>query len=188
MASISGCIAAVSGVRAAVARWCEVLPVGRPQAGVSRPRPSAHPASRQTQRAPFPPLPAMQPSPLRIIGACTYRRFLSLCRPALARAQCSVARFALRRALHYRDFVVALSIEGVLGACGRILGSWCRCTALLELTREPQFATATRLRPRPLVNGHVHAESVQGNGLRQLCHVTSPLRFTHEIIAESRSN
>lgn len=56
MASISGCIAAVSGVRAAVARWCEVLPVGRPQAGVSRPRPSAHPASRQTQRAPFPPI------------------------------------------------------------------------------------------------------------------------------------
>jgi hypothetical protein len=36
---------------AAVARWCEVLPVGRPQ---TRPRPSAHPASRLTQLAPLP--------------------------------------------------------------------------------------------------------------------------------------
>ena len=33
MSSISGCTEAMSDVRAAVARWCEVLPVGRPQAG-----------------------------------------------------------------------------------------------------------------------------------------------------------
>lgn len=57
----------------------------------------------------------MQPTPLRIIGACTYRRFLPLRRPTLARAQRSAACLALRRTLHFRVIVVASSNEAVLG-------------------------------------------------------------------------
>jgi hypothetical protein len=95
---MTGCIVTMCVVGAAAARWCEVQPVGRPQTGVSRPRPSA---SRQHSSHLLHTSPAMQPSPMRTIGVCTYRRFLSLCRPTLARAQRSVARFALKRTLHF---------------------------------------------------------------------------------------
>lgn len=111
MSSIAGRIAAMSGVRAAAARWCEVHPVSRP-----RRESRAHVQVRIPQRARHSTrflhtLSAMQPSLLCTIGMCTYRRFLPLRRATFARTQRSVARLALRRTLHFRVFVVASTIE-----------------------------------------------------------------------------
>jgi hypothetical protein len=145
---IFGCIGTVSGVRAAAPRWCEVLPVGRPRREC-RAYVQVHiPQRANTACAPSNTSPTMQPSPLRTIGACTYRRLLSLCRPTLARAQRCVARLALRRTLHFRVFVVASSIKFVLGDLEGILRSWCRCTALLELASvRDRVAVVTVLQP-----------------------------------------
>jgi hypothetical protein len=89
VSSIAGCIAAVSGVRAAAARWCEVHPVSRP-----RRESRAHVQVRIPQRAKHSmrflhTLSAMQPSlcaPLGCARTGAFCRFAGRPSPGLSAA------------------------------------------------------------------------------------------------------